>query len=206
MHREQMRIRDLALMTLLLLAGVGLGCGRRKTSVDGQRGQISWAIFPKLLSDYEKGIPAGLSESLEASPHLRGKVLVVDPRPLSTWIRGYATDPGDSPISVSFNVSVDAAHLKLPDELRPDHPDQVGTVAYAAYRPVHVGQYGSSSNPAFRLDCDITLIDRAKGVIYGRHTIEGPLPPAGIAISGLSGGVYGDPPTSDIASYLASLE
>ncbi len=78
-------------------------------------------------------------------------------------------------------VMHDWAHGQLPPALRPDTPEQVGTVALCRSEWRHVGYYedrqsGERSGEAWQGVLHVTLVDPAAGQVLAQRTFEGAEP------------------------------
>ena len=97
---------------------------------------------------------------------------------------------------------VDRLYFELPSTLRAASPDVVATVVWLAWREEQVGQYAKGV-PSCIEWCDVTVIDKAQGVVIGKKQFKGGDPPATLK-KNLTKGV-GPRPYREIADYVASL-
>jgi hypothetical protein len=97
---------------------------------------------------------------------------------------------------------VDRLYFELPKNLRAASPDAVATVVWLEWREEQVGQYAEGV-PSCIERCDVTVIDKAQGVVIGKKQFKGGDPSATIK-KNLSKGV-GPRPYKEIVDYVASL-
>ena len=103
-------------------------------------------------------------------------------------------------ITFNFGKSFPIAH----------NTDEVGTIILLKYYEVPVGTYfkkkGSitvgASITAYRIDCDVTIIDKDKSLVVQRKTYKGTDPPQKL---GIFEDGRGWAPDSDIENYLTGL-
>jgi len=98
---------------------------------------------------------------------------------------------------------VDSLFLHLPEELRAVRPEEVETIVWLKWHQQEIATYTDGSR-AFKHICDVTVIDRSRGVIVAQKTIWGESP----IVSKYSGGAqdfYGARPTQKILDYLIDL-
>jgi hypothetical protein len=103
----------------------------------------------------------------------------------------------------------DKLFFDLPEELQPNTPDEVGTVAWLEWEKKQVAWYktdhgkGAALAPAYVLICHLTVIDRARNLVVARRDFEGGQPPD--SIGGLTGEGVGSSPAPQIVDYLRGL-
>lgn len=110
-------------------------------------------------------------------PVVRGKLLVVD---------------GDQ-------KSLHGFHFRLPKELRPAGPADIGTVAIQRCERNLVGRYGKNSG--YRLSCRFELLDLRAQTTYLSQSFEGGMP----AKQSFSGDQTGSAPEAALWAYLSAL-
>ena len=125
----------------------------------------------------------GLERDPEATPCIRGKVVVLDRQ----------------------ERILDPVHSRLPDEIRAFSPDEVGTIAWLewTFEPTH-NMSGRLSG--YYSTCKVTLVDRERNLIVGEQSVMG-------ASSPLSRGSRYVPPGQNtavraeagVANYLQNL-
>ncbi len=110
-------------------------------------------------------------------PVIRGKLLVLD---------------GDQKALHGF-------HFRLPKELRPTRPADVGTVAIQRCERELVGRYGKNS--AYRVSCRFQLLDLKAQTTYLSQAFQGGMP----AKQSFSGDQTGSAPEAALWAFLTGL-
>ena len=95
---------------------------------------------------------------------------------------------------------IDRLFLKLDKELRPESPEDVGTVIWLDWGRSTYGSYTDGAK-AYRKTCQITVIDLDKGLIVDRRSFSGSKPPG--SKSG-GGSRSGSKPTREVIKYIES--
>jgi len=99
--------------------------------------------------------------------------------------------------------TIDPVLTDLSKELRPSHPEDVGTVAALWWQEHRIGHYGSSGGGAYRWECRIIVWDKATGgLLRVSRNFIGSEPP-GTSNHGAT--QSGDKPYKEITEYLNSL-
>jgi hypothetical protein len=93
---------------------------------------------------------------------------------------------------------------QLPKDVRADNPDEVGTVLLLDWERRKTGTYGTAkiTGYAYRVHCQLFLIDATHKTLLAKRTFDGD-PPPGAVPSGEDG--YGGFPTQSILAYLRTL-
>lgn len=99
--------------------------------------------------------------------------------------------------------SLSAVHFSLPEGLRANSPDEVGTVVLVEWKNMRFGTYGESGIVAYRIHALVNVIDPAKKVILAGQEFQGAEPPAQAPRGGGPG--YGTKPVDQIVAYLEEL-
>ena len=129
------------------------------------------------LDEYLATVPSG--ESMNARPHIAGKVVVVD--------RG----------SKIFDYLV----FDLPAKLRATAPEQVGTVVLTEYT-AHAEAHYKGGGIGYRWSTRVSLMDFATGELFARNRFDGIEPPR----ENLGrGDGYGEKPIEQVVDWLTSL-
>ena len=125
-------------------------------------------------------------EAAAGEGHVRGKIVIVDAkaREAHAWAQG-----------------------QLPDELRADQPDDVGTVAVWASEWEHVGDYvdaetGARAGNAYRGRLRVTVVDWPAKTVVVERTFEGSEP---VQRKRGDGDDRGGLPTWDALEFLTGL-
>jgi hypothetical protein len=79
------------------------------------------------------------------------------------------------PINLSAK-GIDAMLVELPHPVRPDRPEDVGTIVWLQWRTEIVGRYTDNVD-AFVVKCNVTLIDKSLGIIIAEQEFTGSQPP-----------------------------
>jgi hypothetical protein len=144
------------------------------------------ALLARFAPAIETYLALAESPKAKGDPSLRGKLVTidVDKRAVDSW-----------------------THFKLPEALRAESPDEVGTIALVKWGWRHEGSYltqdtGEKVGEAYTGVGAVTLIDLASRTIVGQRSFEGD-PPAG----GLRrvGDYRSERPMFAIVDYLARL-
>lgn len=98
---------------------------------------------------------------------------------------------------------VDPIYHELPPELLAAGPSEVGAVVWVEWHQIKVGYYKGTGGGAYRVDCTVTVFDKAKGSLVARKRFAGGAPP--LVIHGSQREGTGSKPTSQIMKYLAGL-
>jgi hypothetical protein len=99
--------------------------------------------------------------------------------------------------------SIDPVLTDLSKELRPSHPEDVGTVAALWWREHKIGQYGASGGGAYQWECRIMVWDKATGdLLRVSRNFVGSEPPSK---SNHGATQSGDKPYKEISAYLNGL-
>jgi hypothetical protein len=141
------------------------------------------AQFASKMSEYLTLVPADAPVPEEATPYINGKILAID-----------KTNEVGAPSAV---------HVALPEELRAQSPEEVGTVVWVEWKETRFGTYGDSGIVAYRIDADVTVIDAVKKVVIARETFQGGDPPSTAPAGGGPG--RGPRPVAKIVGYLEQL-
>jgi hypothetical protein len=97
---------------------------------------------------------------------------------------------------------VDSIYFDLPDELRAETPDQVGTIVQLNWGKQQVNEY-EGGKPAYKQRCDVLVVDRATMSAVAAETFWGSDPPSQIKSSQSEGS--GDKPTDQVVNFLKGL-
>jgi hypothetical protein len=170
----------LALAVLGLMAAgpyyVRVAAPRREQSEYQER-------FAAHIQQYLSLVPADAPLSEDATPYIRGRIVAID--------------------KTAQGGTLSAVHLALPDELRAQSPDDVGTIVLIEWREVRAGIYGDSGIVAYRIYADVTIVDEVKKSVVGRETFVGGDPPDTAPSGGGPG--RGSQPVSEIVTRLEEL-
>ena len=133
------------------------------------------------------------------SPYIAGKMLVVDYHSLQS-----------QPIDIDGDgvLGDDPSNYLVPTNRMATTPDQVGAIIRLSCSARFVGTYKVSNGEqvsGYARDCDVTIIDRAKGLVVGINSFEGPDPPSKTICYSPCMDIYGPYPGGDIAKYLLGL-
>ena len=90
----------------------------------------------------------------------------------------------------------------LPDGLRADRPEDVGTVVLIDWSKEQIDQYKNGA-PAYRQSAKATVIDHARRAVIGTTQVQGTEPPIEIDSNASEGN--GSKPSKEIVEYLKSL-
>jgi hypothetical protein len=119
-----------------------------------------------------------------------------------------ATEPGKGPprgkmITIDKQENdIDWTYFDLPDELRADSPEEVGTIAVLDWGKVEVGKYSDGAS-AYVQTCVVTVVDKADKKVLGKSPVlQGGDPPKSKKGSGEG---KGPRPTEAVVNYLRSL-
>lgn len=102
----------------------------------------------------------------------------------------------------SGDRAVDWFYYEVPETMRANSPEEVGTVVLLQWGEDQVGQYGGSGGGAFVRTCHVTVVDHAKREIVGQSQFRGGDPPR---TSRRGSSQHGSYPTEQILSYLRGL-
>jgi hypothetical protein len=162
----------IAVIVILMIVGISMGIKY------GCERSSAMKPFETHLNEYTS--IAGLKEaSPQEGQYIRGKVVSVD---------------------LTEN-KIDPLFLDLPPELIAKTPEEVETIIWLKWKDVAVGHYTDGAT-GYRIDCELTIIDKVELKIVDVKTYYGSDPPS--AKSG-SGDRYGSKPTYDIVNYLKAL-
>lgn len=174
----------------------------------------------------------GLTVAPSAEAYVTGKVVVVDslrgpregggsvfPAPIASHDAAESPAP---PEALRSHLGKDAweeinqdEFMKLPRKLRASTPDEVGTVVWLRWGAEAEGEYMEDQFlrgpkrpergpvPAYRITCEVTVIDKAKSTIVGTKDFRGGRPPKKIPAYDQAG--WGSRPTREIVGYIKSL-
>jgi hypothetical protein len=102
------------------------------------------------------------------------------------------------------NGKLDSVYYELPGDLKANTAEEVGTIVRFKWHSENKGRYGSRGY-AFKMSCDIALIDCATHKVIGRHHIEGDDPPTSIMTRQNSSLGWSEKPVERIVAYLLTL-
>jgi hypothetical protein len=105
------------------------------------------------------------------------------------------------PIDLGARQVDDDVLRKLPVELRPEKPEDVGTIALLEWRKEKAGEYEGGAI-AYIWVCQVFLVDRSRKMIVGEELIEGE---AKETTSEWKSEDTGRKPVEAIVKYLSSL-
>jgi len=99
---------------------------------------------------------------------------------------------------------IDYLYFDLPNDLRAETPEDVGTVAQLQWGKHQLTdrQY-TNGKPAFKQNCVVTLVDKATGNLIARQELWGGDPPSSIKSSQSEG--TGSKPEKEVVDYLKGL-
>ncbi|HEV2990266.1 MAG TPA: hypothetical protein VG759_17610 [Candidatus Angelobacter sp.] len=98
---------------------------------------------------------------------------------------------------------IDPVLTDLSKDLKPDHPEDVGSVAALWWDEHRIGHYGASGGGAYRWECRIMVWDKASGALLRvSRNFVGSEPPS-TSKNGVS--QSGDKPYKEITEYLNGL-
>lgn len=170
------RSRLIGLVVLVLLAAIAGGTWRLR---EWNRTRLI-APFDQRIGDF-LGLETAPPNAL-ATAAIKGKVLVID--------------LGKQKVDVDL-------FFRLPEDLRPGSPEEVGTVVLVRWQDIQVDEY-SNKGKAYRVDGVLTVIHRdSKEVVADDVVFAGGDPPAKIKQSAPSG--KGPKPFDKIIEYLVRL-
>jgi hypothetical protein len=132
--------------------------------------------FKEHLAEYTKPVAAGLPGQPVGSKKMAGKCVTVD----------------------MDSKEVDYVYFDLPEELRAETPDQVGTVVQLKWGKEQVGDY--KGKPAWKHNCTVTVVDRATMSPIASSMFWGSDPPSSIKSSQSEGN--GDKPYDQIVNFV----
>lgn len=138
--------------------------------------------FAAILDDSSDDAESASSEE----PTVKKRMLVLD--------KGSRMIPGVQPGAIS------PLHFELPRAIRAMQPDQVGTVVWLKWSRKDRGKYRTGT--AYKINCEVIIIDPDKRAIVARQPFEGGEPPSSVA-AGKDG--YGSRPIEQIMEYLTTL-
>jgi hypothetical protein len=132
--------------------------------------------FENHLSEYVS-VPE-LKDATE-SPYIAGKIIPIDTK----------------------NKEVDDVYFELPENLKAEGPEEVGTVMWTECHNITVGKYADGAE-GYQIMCMVTLIDKENHVRFAPKGFIGSKPPQSKKGAGSR---YGSKPDKDIVEYLATL-
>lgn len=150
---------------------------QEKHQQENERIAAFMAPFQQRLAEY---VPPAPPRDLQ-EPYRRGRVM---------------------PINLAGNKSIDAIFTQLPPALRPETPDDVGTIVWLQWGTQVVGRYRDNVS-AFVVTCQVTIIDKSTGKIIAERAFVGGDPPA--TRRKRSDANTGSNPTPEIINWLAAL-
>jgi hypothetical protein len=101
------------------------------------------------------------------------------------------------------NNKIDPVLADLSKELKPNRPEDVGSVAALWWDEHRIGHYGGSGGGAYRWECRIMVWDKASGALLRvSRNFVGSEPPS-TSRNGAS--QSGDKPYKEISEYLNGL-
>lgn len=124
----------------------------------------------------------------EGGPYIRGRIIVVN--------------QDSSTINYNFLEEGWMSATPLPVELCATGPEDVDTVVLLREHSVKVGKYSNGAD-AYRVDWDVTIIDKSIKKIVGNRTCAGGSPPHKIRRSSSSGS--GAPEVKPVVDWIISL-
>lgn len=119
----------------------------------------------------------------DARPYLVGKAVAVE-----------KTESG---------ARVGEVHASLPPAIRAETPEEAGTVLLIVWTNAYYGPYGSSGAKGYRVNAELTMVNKADKTVLGKALFEGGEPPREQPSEGHG---YGPKPIAKIVGYVAGLE
>jgi hypothetical protein len=98
--------------------------------------------------------------------------------------------------------SIDYLYFDLPDDLRADTPDQVGTVVQLRWSKTKVAEY-TNGKPAYRQTCHAAVMNKGTGELVAEGDFQGGDPPSTIKSSQPDG--TGSKPDKEVVDFLKRL-
>jgi hypothetical protein len=114
-----------------------------------------------------------------------------------TYIKGKVITVDTSEIEID-----EMTYFKLPEELVAQTPEEVATIIWLKWEDVLVGHYTPGGGDAYRITCEVTIIDKEQAAIVGQKTFRGSAPPE--TVVGTESG-YGERPIEDVVDYIRLL-
>lgn len=106
-------------------------------------------------------------------------------------------------ITVDINErKIDYLYFDLPDNMRADNPEEVGTIVQLNWGKNQVGEY-TGGKPAWKQYCFVSVMDKASGKLFFQNVFEGSDPPSTIKSSQSSGS--SSKPSDEIVAFLKGL-
>ena len=132
-------------------------------------------------------------------PYLKGRSVLVD--------AGEAVTDGSASFgseSLTFSPNhVSSVLYELPRDLVAWKPEQVGTVVLLGWKREHYGVF-SSGDIAYRILCEVTVVDVGAEMVVGRTTFAGDEPQSS-KLQGVEGDLGGRAPVHEIVAWLKGL-
>lgn len=178
------------LISMIVLAVCGLACIPLgyKLFFDGNRARgAAEKAFSGQLDKFNKLLEDDGAELANPKPALKGRVLVLDQQ------------AGQMPGIRSGQIS--DVQFELPRGMRAGKPSDVATVVWLRWKREEQTP-GYRNSKAYRVSCEVVLVDPKQPAILDRKGFVGGPPPSAV-VSGQDG--YGSLPTANIVKYLLSL-
>lgn len=142
------------------------------------------------------------SDEIEGDAYITGKVITVGKGEI--YFGSYGIELSSNP----NKAYIDDIYFDLPDSLRANSPEEVGTVILLEWGRNILAEYEGGSVAA-QITCLVSVIDMKKDVIVGRQSFGGSPPetPEVRSCVGSSGckSIYGSAPTQNIVEYISKL-
>ena len=162
-----------AIIIILVIIGIFLGIRFGCNIINIQK------VFGAHVQEYT--VISGLNPGFQSeNPYIRGKVITVD---------------------IGEN-KLDQIYFDLPGDMTAKNPEEVGTIIWLKWEDVRVGTYSPSGEAAYRITCEVTLIDKPEAILIDKKSFTGSEPPPTMLREGDG---YGSKPTDEIVDYLESL-
>jgi len=97
--------------------------------------------------------------------------------------------------------TIDDLHFDLPDDLRAETPEDVGTVVQLHWDKLQVGSY--NGKPAWKQSCQVRVMDKPSGELIETQPFWGGDPPSAIDSNASAG--WGSRPDKEIVEFLGTL-
>ena len=132
------------------------------------------------------------------SPYLKGRAVPVDlGEPVVDW--GLVGEP----TTFTPNHVSQILH-DLPKSIVAWKPDQVGTVILLVWKRDVIGHF-PSGDAAYRVLCEVTVVDVAASAVVGRETFWGGGPPEVKFLTRTRGDIGGTVPDDEIVEWIKAL-